>query len=299
MNAISKSKLRAVAPKAAAPAKPKVLIFGAAGVGKTWTALDFAACYYIDTEGGANLKRYIEKLERSGGVYLGPDQGALSFDTVLEQVQLLATQKHPYRTLVIDSVSKLFGSAIAQEAERLADAGKKNEFGADKKPAVGAMRRLVSWLTRLDMTVLLIAHQKEEWGLNAKGEREAIGQTFDAWDRLEYELHLCLQVIQQGNNRFAKVRKSRLENFTKGESMPWSYEEFATRYGKETIEEDVKPIELASDEQLAEVRKLLEVVKISDDQEAKWFTAAGVTSWPEMDAEKVDKIISWLKGKLP
>lgn len=268
-------------------------------MGKTWGALDFAACYYIDTEGGANLPQYTAKLEASGGVYLGPEHGALSFDIVLEEIRSLATQKHPYRTLVIDSVSKLFSTAIAQEAERLADADKKNEYGADKKPAVSSMRRMVSWLTRLDMTVILIAHQKDEYGLSAKGDREVIGQTFDAWDRLEYELHLALQIVLQGNSRFAKVRKSRLENFKKGDQFPWSFEKFSELYGRDAIEAEVTQIVLASPEQLAEVRKLLEVVRVPDDQESKWFTAANVVSWTEMDADKVDKIIAYLKAMLP
>ena len=47
------SKLKAKDPVNAEPSKPKMLIFGKPGVGKTWGALDFPSCYYIDTEGGA------------------------------------------------------------------------------------------------------------------------------------------------------------------------------------------------------------------------------------------------------
>ena len=59
-----KSKLLAVAPETVEPKKPKVLIFGAAGVGKTWTSLDFPGVYYIDTEGGADLDHYRAKHDR-------------------------------------------------------------------------------------------------------------------------------------------------------------------------------------------------------------------------------------------
>ena len=69
----SNSKLRAVDPKAASPSKPKILIFGKPGVGKTWTSLDFPSVYYIDTEGGADLNHYTDKLKKAGGVYFGPD----------------------------------------------------------------------------------------------------------------------------------------------------------------------------------------------------------------------------------
>src|SRR5262249_38170256 len=102
-----KSKLKAVDPKAAEPSKPKILIFGKPGVGKTWGSLDFPSVYYIDTEGGADLKHYTDKLTKAGGMYFGPEQGSLSFASVLEQIQALATERHSFRTVVIDSISKL------------------------------------------------------------------------------------------------------------------------------------------------------------------------------------------------
>lgn len=52
------SKLKGRDPELVEPGKTKALIFGASGVGKTWFSLDFPAPYYMDTEGGADLKRY-------------------------------------------------------------------------------------------------------------------------------------------------------------------------------------------------------------------------------------------------
>ena len=289
------SKLRAIKPKSAEPSKSKCLAYGPPGIGKTWFALDFPAVYYIDTEGGANLDHYTDKLEKGGGVYLGPDQGSLSFDSVIEQVKALATEKHNFRTLVIDSITKLFNVAIADEADRIESAGKKNEFGADKKPAVSNMRRLVAWLTRLDMNVILIAHSKPEWTL-VNGQREQTGLTFDCWDKLEYELDLCIQVEKRGPRRIGKVRKSRLLGFPDADVFDWDYCAFAERFGRAVIEGEVKQIVLASDEQVSEIERLADIVKLPEGQIEKWFTAAGVQSWAEMDAERVTKAITHLKG---
>lgn len=179
------SKLKAKDPSAAKPSKPKILIFGKPGVGKTWQALDFPSVYYIDTEGGANKPEYLDKLRVSGGVYMGPEDGSLDFPTIIEQVKALCSEKHSYKTLVIDSISKVFNHAVALEAERLSEQQKKNEWGLDRKPAVAFMRRLVAWLSKLDMNVILIAHSKAEWGTDATGERKEIGQTYDGWDKLD------------------------------------------------------------------------------------------------------------------
>lgn len=289
------SRLRAKDPKAAEPSKPKVLIYGKPGVGKTWTALEFPGVYYIDTEAGADLSHYTDKLAKGGGRYMGPEDGACDFAVLIDQVKGLATEKHPYRTLVVDSVSKVFNTAVAMEAERL---GERNAFGADKKPALASMRQLVSWLQKLDMNVILIAHEKPEWGQNTRGERVEIGQTFDCWDKLEYELHLALRVSKKDRTRTATVRKSRLVGFPEGESFPWSYAAFADRYGREVIEGAVKTITLASPEQLAEVKRLLSAVKVEEDFEQKCFNKAGVQSWEDMGSELIEKSITWLKGRV-
>lgn len=299
MNALTtRSKLRAVQPKSAAPSRSKALVFGRPGVGKTWTALDFPSVYYLDTESGANLPHYTDKLDRAGGVYLGPEQGSTDFAAVIEQMQALATEEHPYRTLVIDSVSKLFNDAVAREADRIISGGNKDEYGASKKPAVSAMRRLVSWLGRLDMNVLLIAHAKDEYRLNEKGQREVAGDTFDCWDKLEYELDLVLGVEKRGASRVAVVRKSRLLGFPPATTLPWSYEEFANRYGREHLEATAKAIVLATIDQMAELHALLEKVRMPDDWLGKCLEAAKADRVEELSTDQIEKMINLVKGKM-
>src|SRR5688572_21789505 len=98
------SKLKAKDPKETEPRKPQMVIFGPSGVGKTWFALSFPAVYYIDTEGGASRKHYMERLSKSGGMYMGPEDGANDFETIIEQTKALATESHKFKTLVIDSI---------------------------------------------------------------------------------------------------------------------------------------------------------------------------------------------------
>lgn len=289
------SKLKGKDPKKAEPKKPKILIFGKPGVGKTWTAIDFPNVFLIDSEGGANLNHYTDRLKTSGGVYMGPEDGALDFKTVIEQFQALATEKHPYKTVVVDSLSKLYNSAIANESDRLGD---KDAFGASKKPAIALMRRFVNWVNRIDMNVIFINHEKEVWGADDKGQRTITGVTFDCWDKLEYELDLALNIQKQGPSRIAVVRKSRLTGFPDGDRFDWSYAKFAERYGKDVMEAAPKVITLATTEQVTEVRRLLEAVKVSEEEIGKWFTRAGVSDWPEMDEETINKVIAFLKGKI-
>lgn len=290
------TKLKAKTPGESAPGHIKQLLFGPSGVGKTWFALSFPKPYYIDTEGGADLAHYQKRLANAGGVYMGPNEGTLDFDTVIGQMQALATEKHEYRTLIIDSITKLYQTCIANEAERLGD---KDAFGASKKPAVANMRRMISWAMRLDMNVLFVAHETNEWGLNPKsGQREEIGKLPDIFDKLIYELDLTLHLQKRGPQRVAIVRKSRLMGFPEGDTFPLEYAEFASRYGKDFIEAESKPIVLASAEQVAEITRLLDVVKLAEGEFEKLLTKANAESISELNEDQAAKTLAWLNKKI-
>lgn len=290
------TKLKAKSPEEVKPGKTKGMIFGASGVGKTWFTLTFPNPYYLDTEGGADLQHYQERLKRSGGAYLGPKDGTLDFNFIIEQMQALATEKHPYKTLIIDSITKLYQTAIANEAERLGD---KDAFGASKKPAIAGMRRLVNWAMKLDMNIWFVAHDAAEWGTDPKtNQRSEIGRIPDVWDKLIYELHLTLQAVKRGPARIAIVKKSRLLGFPDLENFPLEYADFATRYGKDYIEAESTQIILATGEQVAEINRLLSVVKVTEAEIEKVWTKAGVDSWAELSTEQAEQTITWLKKKI-
>lgn len=289
------SKLKAKTPEGIKPGKIKMLIFGPPGVGKTWFSVTFPKPYFIDTESGADLKPYQDRLKAAGGAYLGHADGSLVFSEVLDQVKALATEKHEYKTLVIDSITKLYQTCIADEAEKL---GSKDAFGASKKPAIANMRRLINWIQRTDMNVLFVAHEITEWGNDEKGNRAEIGKLPDVWDKTSYELHLALQVKRFGPTRTAIVTKSRLEGFPIGGSFPLTYEEFGTRYSKDIIEGASIPVALATPEQVSKVNALLGVLKISEEEIAKWNSKAEAESFEEYSQENIEKTINYLTKKI-
>jgi hypothetical protein len=298
------SKLKAKQPEEVSPGKPKALLYGTYGSGKSWMALSFPRPYYYDTEGGADLAHYQAKLKSAGGAYLGPKDGTLDPNFLIEQMTALATEQHQYKTLVIDSITKLYQTIIANEAERL---GEKDAFGASKKPAIAFMRRLVNWTAKLDMNIWFIAHEVTEWGKNEKsGQREEIGKVPDCWDKIPYELHLALWVQKRGAaNRVAIVRKSRLLEFPEGDVVPLQsngedvgYAEFAKRYGRDYIESESKVITLATEDQVAEILRLLGCVKVAESDIEKVLSKAGAESWAELTTEEAAKTITWLEKKV-
>lgn len=284
------SKLGAVDPKAAEPSRPKITVFGKPGVGKTWGALEFPSVYYIDTESGADLAHYTDRLKKAGGVYFGREQGSQDFATVIDQVKALAIEKHHYKTIVIDSLSKIYNLEVNKEAERL---GEKDGFGASKKPAVRLSGTLIRWLDKLDMNVILICHEKPEW---SKGEQ--IGFVPDAHEKLEYELHLCLRVTKEGEARKAYVKKTRLKEFPDGSKFDWSYGEFVKKFGTKIMEAEAAQIILATPEQLSELNTLLEIVRLPEGDIDKWLKKANADTFADMALSQIAACITMLKTKI-
>ncbi len=287
------SKLKGREPESAEPSKPKLLIYGKAGVGKTWTSLDFEKPFYIDTESGADLEHYTAKLKAAGGRYFGVEDGSLDFETVIEQVQALATEEHEYKTLVIDSISNIFISEIANQADKISKAKEKDEYGRSKKSAVAYSRRLLNWLQRIDMTVIMIAHERPKW---EDGEQK--GVTFDAYEKLEFLLNLILRITKEGDTRKANISKSRLVAFPEGTRFDWSYDEFAKRYGKTIVEKKVEAIQLATEEQIKEFSQLYETIKIEDGWLDKCLTKAKAEEIKELGTAQIGKMITMLKERV-
>jgi|DEB0MinimDraft_3_1074331.scaffolds.fasta_scaffold06409_6 hypothetical protein len=280
--------LKAIKPTAAKQSRAKISIFGAPGVGKTWGAMGFPGVYYICTEPGNQLPAYMKRLEEHGGMYFGPDEGANAPKEVLNEIRELSLGGHDYKTLVIDSVSKLWGSILTAEQERLGD---KDAFGASKKPPVAFMRSLISACDRLDMNTILIHHQAAKW---SNGEQ--VGWGADGWDKTDYELNLALQITHTGPQRLAIPIKSREEGFVVGEGFPWCYEEFAERFGKGRLEANVSAYNYATAQQLGVLNSLIERLSITEDKQAGWLKKLGVESFQDASEEKVEKIIKHLQG---
>lgn len=281
--------LKAKAPELVVPTKPKVLISGESGVGKTFFSLDFPRPYLFDVEGGATRQQYQDKLIKAQGVYFGKDEGSQDFKTVIEETKQLCTTKHPYLTAVYDSFTYLYMLEAA-----IAEADKGSDFGRDKKMANIPTRQLMSVLEKLDMNILLICHSKDKWERKTSGGKEQIinvGSTFDGYDKLEYILDLWIEILKGGKTFM--VRKSRINSFVQGNSYPLSYDKFAELYGKEVIEKESVPTVLATLEDIVRLNKLVEGLKVDQETTDKWLNKCGVESFAEMSDIQIKSLIEY------
>ena len=282
--------LRGKRPEAVHP-RLKALFYGAAGVGKTTACIQFPRPYLIDTERGAERSQYVDLLAKAGGVSFF----TTDFDELLEEVKSLMSERHEYRTLVIDPLTVPYMDMLDRSAEKVG-----TDFGRHKAEPDRKVKRLLSLLLNLDMNVIITSHAKPNWvrAKDAKGKDTAVqeGNTFDCYGRLDYVFDLVVEVVKVGDRRMGAVRKTRIEGFSEGEMFPFSYAEFASRYGADVMEAETHSVDLATDAQLDALRLLLQPRNDGDELVAKWLKRAKVEDLSDMPADSIDKCISMLQS---
>lgn len=276
--------LRAVKPTTIEK-RLKALFYGAAGVGKTTAAIQFPRPYLIDTEKGAVNTQYVKMLEKQGGAVFQTSD----FDELITEVKALITEKHEYKTLIIDPLTTLYNDLLDKAANKVG-----TEFGRHYGEANKAMKHLLNLLLRLDMNVIITAHAKNEYGQNLV----VLGQTYDCYKKLDYLFDLVFEIQKRGKDRVAVVKKTRVEGFPENDIFPFSYHEVANRYGSEILEKEAVAQKLATPEQVLELEKLVDLLKISEEVIEKWLKKSESEKFDEMNFDDIQKCINYLKSKI-
>jgi len=289
--------LRAKTPEAKSK-RIKMMMFSPAGIGKTTAAIGFPNAVIIDMERGTDM--YHDSIAKVGSVVFQTTNP----DDVKEEIKALMTEKHPFTTIIIDPVTILYG-AIQEKWTRIfskyADTEKQTElqdFGfrywAKVKSDYKAIMRM---LLQCDLNVILTAHQKDLYGEGMK----KVGLGSDSMRGDEHIFDYIFQLTMDAKNRrMAVTRKERAEigkNKFPSE-FEWGYKNFLIYYGKDALERETTPIPLATPEQVAEVKRLLGIVKVDETFEAECLTKADVDTWEEMTQEKIQKTVDFLTKKL-
>lgn len=278
----------------------KLFMFGPPGSRKTTSAIQFPNAVLIDMERGSD--QYHKSIEKSGSIVLQTTNP----DEVRAEIKTLLTEKHPYRTLIIDPIT-IFYEATQEKWTRLFE-----KHTDDKKETVIALqdfgmrywgrvkseyKSMLRMLLQLDMNVIVTSHQKDVYG--AGMQKVGVGPDSMKGDNYVFDYVFQLKVIN--DKCVATTEKQRSEPLDAAKFPPefeWSYENFLKFYGKEVIEREAKPVEMATPEQIAKIKSLVELVRVDDETINKWFTKCDVSEWEEMKSDEIKKCIDFVEAKL-
>lgn len=279
-----KMALRAKKPEAIEK-RLKALFYGSAGVGKTTAAIQFPKPYLIDTEKGAENDQYTKLLQKAGGVIFQTSD----FDEVVNEVMALLAEKHEYKTLIIDPLTTLYNDLLDKSALKNG-----TDFGRHYSEANKKVNHLINLLLRLDMNVIITSHAKQIYGDNLA----VLGNTFDCYKKLDYLFDLVFEIQKRGKDRVALIKKSRMKSFPDTDTFDFSYGEVANRYGKDILERDAVAQELATEDEVKEILRLIDLIKVPEETYQKWLDKSGSEKWQEMPKDAIQKCINFLTSKI-
>lgn len=273
----------------------KAFFYGNAGAGKTTAAIQFPAPYLIDTEKGAENDQYVKMLNDKGGAIFQTGD----FDELVGEIKSLLTEKHHYKTLVIDPLTTVYNDLLDKCAARLkALSGDKNatgtEFGRHYGEANKEMKRLMQLLLRLDMNVIITSHAKNEYN----DKLSVIGTTFDCYKKLDYLFDLVIEIQKRAKQRYGFVKKSRIEAFEELESFEFSYDEVAKRYGLKQIEREVENEQLATPVQVNRLQHLVKELSVPQETVDKMLDKSQASCFEEMSKTNIEKAIKHFEDRI-
>jgi len=288
--------------------RPKILMFGPEGSGKTLLALQFPNPIVIDMERGTDLY---------GGQFDFAVQHVVHPDDVMEIVTDLLTKKHDYRTLVIDPMTiywqslqdkwrqKLYSKKHGETTpESTTDDTKSGEFQSepwmeydlvprDWVPLKAENNYLLRKLSLLDMTIVLTCHQKALYADNQFMQK--VGDTFDAEKNLGHFCDTEFRMEKVNNDFTAIIKKIRGKPMADSRIVipppPDSLSIFNDLFGENLLTKEAKPVIFITGEQVGEIGTCIVQLQMPDAKVKKALRARDVDKLEDLtEGQAVDMI---------
>lgn len=271
----------------------KLFLYGNTGVGKTVLSLQFPKPVMIDLEGGADLY---------GKDFKFDVLRASSPDEITKALDWLATNQHPYLSLVIDTAT-VYWDALQKKwsdiflARNKQSKGFKHEFYdlqvKDWQTIKSEHKEFVRKLIALDMNVIVTAREKTKY--KDGGFMQACGETFDGEKSLPYEFDVVLQMyINAEGKRMAHVKKDRSNKLPAGE-FEISYEVIKQAFGEEELTRKVEPVQMATGDQVKIISEYLTSFNFTEEQIKQKLSVYDAETIAELTEENAKKIIKKIK----
>jgi hypothetical protein len=297
----------------------KLFLFAESGCGKSYFCTQFPKTYYIDCERRIKRQLYVDHLNKNGSVVWQTDR----FDDLLAEIKTLASVKHNYQTLVVDSITPIYTKLVDDCHANLLKLGRKLRFSEEYQEANKRFKKLTDLLQVLDMNVIVTAHSKANWE-----DDKANGTTFDAYKKFDYYFEVVMEAKLEKDPKKdmtyykAVIKKSTIVSLAPNHKINFSYDEFKRLYDKElqsftpipVIEAEEMPLSAAKVHNIPAVKTKIKVLsedvkshlmflmgelQLSDEVKSQWFDKLKVSNIEELSEAKAQHEIQKIEAKYP
>lgn len=276
-------------------ARFKAVVYATRGVGKTHFCCSFPNAYIIDTEGLESHPHFVDMLIKNKSDIARINE----LSAIIAEVKELLSTKHDYKTLVIDSITFPFHLLANMEAERLAKKAKGDaegtEYGANLAKAKRQTFELGMLLSRLDMNVVVTAHEKKKYA-----DGKEIGTESDVNEKMEYSLGSVINLKRMGEHVKARIEKSRYTQLPTGSFIDFDngYQLLCDKFGVSVFERESLHEELATSEQIDEAKRLISVLNVPEEWLNKRIAECRALSIDQLNKNDMQSLIELMMDRL-
>ena len=233
-----------------------------------------------------------------------PYEPAITFDDVVTKIRWLGTERHHFKSLIIDPITVL-SEKCQEKWNRIFLKYEKDEkdkelmdFGFRYWAKVKAdWKNMRNRLLELDMNVLVTAHQKDLYN----SSMQKIGVTFDSIKDDGYIFDNIFKIDIINKKLIAKTIKQRVDLLAGETGFPdefeWSYDNFIKYYG-DIIEKETEPVIKATKEQVQKLKALIALLNTPTDTVEKWLDKANADTFEDFTSEQIEKCIAYLQKQV-
>ena len=258
------------------PDRITMLVAGASGDGKSFWVANLPKCLIYDTDIGGGLAYAESRIVRNGSerIEVGSYPEVLADLRQRDQAGTLGK----WYTVAIDHVT-----ALQQEANLRHNQKLERDYGRANEVATKEWRQIREFVRRKDFNLICTGHIKGKWE-----KEEQIGLQIDGAKNMEGDVSIVLHLRRKatGYPSMAVVQKWRRDPEDPRGLIPktfdFSLDEFVKVNGTNALTRVREPVKLATPEQLEEINRILEIVKLDQVAVEKLWKKNGAESWAEL-----------------
>jgi ABC-type dipeptide/oligopeptide/nickel transport system ATPase component len=276
------------------PERVILLIAGESGSGKSFWVANLKNALIFDTDIGGGLSYADARIRRNGSE-------RIEVGSYLDVIKELTDRRKSraldnITTLAIDHLSTLQQEAVLRHNPTFEE----NTFGKEHDRANKEWRKIRDLVRFGDFNLVCTAHMKAKYE-----NKKQVGMITDASKNVEGDFHIVLQTLKGSsaptteNPPKARVLKWRRDPDDERGLVPpefvFTMAEFLRLHGV-SMEGRRMEIATATEEQVAELNRLLEVVKLPEGTKESWLRKAKAESFDDFSEDVIVKCLEHVRN---
>ena len=262
-----------------------LLIAGESGSGKSFFVANLKNALIFDTDIGGGLAYADARIQANGSERIE----AGTYLEVLEEIKRRRSSLKDITTLAIDHLTTLQQEAVIRHNPTGED-----DFGRSYDRAAREWRKIREFVRVGNFTLVCTSHLKNKYE-----KKKVTGMTADASKNIEGDFQMVLHLDKGKFPPVARVNKWRRDPDDPRGAVPACFPltvDCVSKIHGYPLNDARHETPMASGPQVAEIQRLISVVKLPEGMVAKWMAKAKAESWEDFTQPDIQKCIDYLTG---